>query len=85
MARLDILFHQGCLSEQTARGLAREVQDELPNWEIRVSQLADEETVSFGIVVFPAFVLEGKLLAAGIPKKEWLVAKLKEWERGKNR
>jgi hypothetical protein len=83
MARLDVLLHKGCLSEQTARGLAREIQQELPTWEIRIRPVADDETGPFGIIVLPAFVLEGRVLATGIPRKEWLLAKLKEWEREK--
>lgn len=81
MARLEILFHQGCLCEQTIRALARESHTELPGWEICIRQVAEGEVGPSGIIVWPAFVLEGKVLATGIPKKEWLVARLKEWEQ----
>jgi hypothetical protein len=79
MARLDILVHRGCLSEQSARTLAREIQHELPTWHIDVRAAETEDSV--GILAFPAFLLDGRVLATGIPRKEWLLARLKEWER----
>lgn len=81
MARLDVLVHQGCLSERTARGVAREIQAELPTWEIAVRQVTDGESVSLGIMVFPAFLLNGRVLATGIPKTAWLVSQLRKWEQ----
>lgn len=81
MARLDVLVHKGCFPEQTARGVAREIQAELPAWEIAVRQVTDGESVSLGIMVFPAFLLNGRVLATGIPKKDWLVGELRRWEQ----
>ncbi len=82
MARLDILVHRGCLSEQSARTLAREIQHELPNWHIDVRPAEKQDSDSLGILAFPAFLLDGRILATGIPRKDWLLAKLREWERG---
>jgi hypothetical protein len=31
-----------------------------------------------GLVVLPAFVLNGKVLAVGVPRKEWLFRQLRE-------
>ncbi len=81
MARLDILVHQGCLSEQSARALAQEIQHELPGWQIDVRPAEKRDTASLGILVFPTFVLEERVLVTGIPQKEWLLARLKEWAR----
>lgn len=83
MARLDILVHRGCLSEQPARTLAQEIQQELPDWHIDVRPAEKQDTDSLGILAFPAFLLDGRILATGIPRKDWLLAKLREWERGK--
>lgn len=83
MARLDILVHRGCLSEQSARTLAREIQHELPDWHIDVRPAEREDAGSSGILVFPAFLLDGRILATGIPRKDWLLEKLREWERRK--
>jgi len=82
MARLDILVHRGCLSEQSARALAQEIQQELPAWHIDVRAAGKEDCDALGVLVFPAFLLGGRVLATGIPRKEWLLARLKEWERG---
>lgn len=81
MARLEILIHGGCLSELSARTLAQEVQREFPNWEINVRTATSSDGDLSGVVVFPAFLLNGRLLATGMPKKDWLMAQLREWEK----
>lgn len=80
MAQLEILVHRGCLSQLTVSGLAREIKADLPVWNIVVRQVAEEESRSLGIIVLPAFMLEGKIIATGVPKKDWLVARLRESE-----
>lgn len=82
MARLDILVHGGCLSEQPARVLAHELQCEFPSWHIDVRTAGSIDQDQFGVLAFPAFLLEGRIVTTGIPKKDWIVAKLRAWERG---
>ncbi len=82
MARLDILVHGGCLSELSARSLAQEVRNEFPNWHINVRTAEQADTTLYGVLVFPAFLLDGRILTTGIPRKDWLVAKLRAWEKG---
>lgn len=82
MARLDIFVHGGCLSELSARILAQEIQRELPNWDINVRPAIPGDTDLSGVVVFPAFLLDGRILATGLPRKDWIVAKLRAWEKG---
>lgn len=82
MACLDILVHRGCLSEQSAQTLAKEIQQELPHWHIDIRAACKENCDALGVLVFPAFLIDGRILATGIPRKEWLLARLKEWERG---
>ncbi len=81
MARLDVFVHKGCLSEQRARGLAHAIHEALPAWEVCVRHVAG----SSAIIALPAFVVNGEVLATGIPRKDWLIAKLQEWERNKTR
>ncbi len=81
MARLDVFVHKGCLSEQRARGLARAIHEELPAWEVCVRHVTDTSAV----IALPAFVVDGQVLATGIPRKDWLIAKLREWERNGSR
>jgi thioredoxin len=83
MTRLDILVHRGCMSEQSVGALAQEIQHELPNWQIDVRAAEKQDTDSLGILAFPAFLIDGQVLAIGIPRKDWLLARLREWERGK--
>ncbi len=81
MARLDILIHPGCMSEQLARNLAEEIRDRFPNWHVDVRAAESRDTHTLGVVVLPAFVLEGRLSVTGVPAKDWLLRRLKEWER----
>ena len=81
MARLDILVHRGCLSELSARTLAQEIRDELPDWDIAVRSAEQHDADTIGVLVFPAFLLNGRILVTGIPRKDWLVAKLCAWEK----
>lgn len=85
MARLEVFVHKGCLSEQGARGLARTIHEALPAWEICIRHVSDKETDALALIALPAFVVDGQVLATGIPRKDWLVTKLREWERNGNR
>lgn len=52
----------------------------LPEWRIDVRHAQQRDTDVLEIVVFPAFVLEGRVLVTGIPEKEWLLSQLRTWE-----
>ncbi len=82
MARLDILVHGGCLSEHSARRLAEEIRHELPHWNITVRTAVAGDPALSGVIVFPAFLLDGRVLATGVPRKDWLVDRLRAWDRG---
>lgn len=73
---LDIFVHHGCLSEQPALRLAKEIENEFPAWKIQVVDNW-EQAQSLGIITLPAFVLNGELLAVGVPRKEWLIRQLR--------
>lgn len=59
------------------RKLAEEIQEELPDWKIEV-QPAEEHTDCDAILAFPAFLVDGQVLATGLPRKDWLLERLKE-------
>ncbi len=77
MARLTILIHRGCLSDHSVRLLAEEVQAHFPDWSIEITP-AELSTESRGLVAFPAFLVDGTLVATGIPEKTWLLKRLRE-------
>lgn len=85
MARLEVFVHTGCLSEQRARGLARAIHEALPAWEVCVRHVSDKEADASAVIALPAFVVDGRVLATGIPQTDWLIAKLQEWERNGTR
>lgn len=77
MARLEVFVHRGCLSEQPALKLANEIQEEFPAWQVKVVDSQDRAR-TLGVIAFPAFVLNGNVLAVGIPRKEWLMRLLRQ-------
>ena len=79
MALLEIFTHEGCASEQSARRVANEIQQEFPAWKISVQQLGNARAESLGVIAAPTFVLDGRIVAVGIPRTEWLVRTLREW------
>ncbi len=81
MAILEIFLHPGCLSEDAALTLARELQAVWPALEVKIQPFpeASERAQALGVIVEPAFVLNGKIIAVGVPRKAWLVAKLQEF------
>jgi predicted DsbA family dithiol-disulfide isomerase len=79
MTQLEIFIHQGCTSEHSARRVADEIQREFPAWEISMRQLGETRAESLGIIAAPTFVLDGRIVAVGIPHTEWLLRTLREW------
>lgn len=79
MAHLTILIHRGCLSDRSVQRLAEEIRIHLPDWSVEITpaELTEE---SRGIMAFPAFIAEGVLLATGLPRTDWLVNRLREFE-----
>jgi hypothetical protein len=81
MELLEIFLHPGCLSENAALALARELQSVRPSLEVSIQSLpeANERARARGVIVAPAFILNGTIIAVGVPRKDWLVAKLQEF------
>ena len=80
MALLEIFLHPGCLSESAALALGREILSVCPDLAVRICTLPEmrDRAEALGITVMPALVLNGKIIAVGAPRKDWLVAKLRE-------
>jgi len=76
MARLTILAHQGCLSIRSVQKLAEEIRGQLPDWTIELIP-AELSAESSGLVAFPAFLVDGTLVATGLPEREWLLKRLR--------
>jgi predicted DsbA family dithiol-disulfide isomerase len=79
VALLEIFIHEGCASEHSARRVAIEIQQEFPAWTISLQQLGNDRAVSLGVIAAPTFVLDGRIVAVGLPRTEWLVRTLREW------
>jgi predicted DsbA family dithiol-disulfide isomerase len=44
-----------------------------------LQQLGNDRAVSLGVIAAPTFVLDGRIVAVGLPRTEWLVRTLREW------
>jgi len=79
MKLLEVFLHPGCLSEDAAMALVRDIRPVFPELEVRIRPIPQSLSLAqaLGIKIFPAFVLDERVLAVGVPRKEWLVAKLR--------
>ncbi len=76
MARLTILVHHGCISVHPVQKLAEEIRQQLPDWTIDLIP-AELSSEADGLIVFPAFLVNGTLVATGSPDTEWLLKQLR--------
>ena len=81
MRQMDFYFHDSCLSRQSVLLLAREIQQDCPAWHIAIHPLLEHEVKALGFHVLPTIVMNGSTVAAGVPKKDWLLERMKECER----
>jgi hypothetical protein len=85
MQQMDFYFHEGCLSHRSINLLVSELQRDYPAWHIAIHPLGEDEAKAMGFHVLPAIVTNGKTMAIGLPKKDWLLEKMKECERANRR
>ncbi|WP_447979971.1 hypothetical protein [Candidatus Nitrospira bockiana] len=80
MSMLEVFVHTGCLSHAAVEALTRQVQALHPDLTIRIRSLVDSKDRAdvLGILITPAFVLNGRIIAVGVPRGEWLMRKLCE-------
>ena len=83
MRQMDFYFHDGCLSQQSVLLLAREIEQDCPDWRITIHPLLGHEAKALGFHVLPTIVMNGSTVIAGIPKKDWLLERMKECERAR--
>lgn len=81
MRQMDFYFHDSCMSQQSVLLLAREIQQDCPNWHIMIHPLLGHGAKAMGFHVLPTIVMNGSTVAAGAPKKDWLLERMKECER----
>ena len=75
---MDVYFHDGCVSQQYILLLARELQQNCPAWHIAIHPLLEHEAKTLGFHFLPTIVINGSPVAAGIPKIDWLLERVKE-------
>lgn len=81
MRQMDFYFHDSCLSRQSILWLAREIQQDCPAWHIAIHPLLEHEASALGFQVLPITMINGSTVAAGIPKKDWLLERIEEYEQ----
>ena len=80
MKQMDFYFHNGCLSQQSILLLAQEIQQVCPAWHITFHPLLEHEAQALGFHILPAIVMNGNTVTDGIPRKEWLLERMKDCE-----
>ncbi|THJ24911.1 MAG: hypothetical protein CAF45_003740 [Nitrospira sp. CG24E] len=81
MWQMDFYFHDSCLSRQSVLLLAGEIEQDCPDWHIAIHPLSEHEVNALGFPVLPAILMNGNIVAAGLPKKDWLLERMKECEQ----
>jgi hypothetical protein len=78
--RIDFYFHEGCPSEHSILLLAKEIEQVCAAWSVRVHPLAGSDVKTLGFAVLPTIAINGRVIASGMPKEAWLLAKIHELE-----
>jgi hypothetical protein len=81
MRQMDFYFHDNCLSRESILLLVREIQQDCPAWHMAIHPLLEHEAQALGLHVLPTIVINGNTVAAGVPKKDWLLERMKECEK----
>lgn len=76
MRQVDFYFHNSCLSRQSIRLLAKDVEAVYPSWTVTVHPLTDQDIERLGFSVLPVVLINGQTVATGMPSKEWLLRKV---------
>ncbi len=82
MALLEVFVHRGCPSEARARSVAQEIGTAYSQLQIHVCQAHTypQRISELGLLILPSFVLNGRLLAVGVPRTIWLMAELQKYD-----
>ncbi len=81
MRQVDFYFHDRCLSERPILSLASDVREQHPSWTVTVHQLTDQDIERLGFSVLPVVLIDGQTVATGVPRKEWLLRTVTEWNQ----
>lgn len=84
MRHIDFYFHEGCLSECSILLLAQEIERACTTWSVRVHPLGENNIQALGFAVLPTIAINGHVIASGMPKEAWLLAKVHEWEESEH-
>ena len=80
MRQIDLYVHEGCLSERSILLFARDIERACAAWSVRVHPLVEKDAKALGLTVLPAIAINGRVIASGMPKAEWLLDRIHEWE-----
>lgn len=72
MRRVDLYFHNGCLSQPSILSLAKDIEAAYPTWTVTLHPLSVDEANAIGFKALPAIVINGVTTLFGTPSREWL-------------
>jgi hypothetical protein len=73
---LEVFLHRDCLSTSAVLDLCMGLRRIFQHLRVRLLSGTGPQARERGISVSPAFLLDGRLLAVGVPRKEWLAEKV---------
>ncbi len=78
MPRIELFISKTCLSYQPAMELLSGVKEAFPECEFEVVDCREERkrARAAGVVMDPAFLLDGEVVMVGLPEKDLLIEKV---------
>ncbi len=73
MRRVDLYFHDGCLSQPSILSLAKDIEAAYPTWTVTLHPLSVDEANAIGFKALPAIMINGVATLFGTPSREWLL------------
>ncbi len=75
--RLDVVVAGHCLACASARRMARAVMESFPDLDVRILDV-DVDAIPAAVVATPTYLLDGRVISLGNPRREELWARLRE-------
>lgn len=74
--RLEIVIAEECPGCAEARAIAREMQARFPALAVDLIELDGTRPVPSGVVATPTYLLNGRVISLGNPRRAWLVQEI---------
>lgn len=80
--RLEIVVAADCHGCREARALAHDLRDRLPALDVDLIELDGGRPAPLGVVATPTYLLDGRVISLGNPRREWLLEEIARLQHG---